>query len=125
MNSTALKSVLPWILVVIAFMIGFHLSSQRDPLTENTTLKQQKIYAENKLDDKDTSVRQKLLDDFEIAFLKQYTPLIGCEALDDHVKTSECSQHIEQAKNDFKQQFIKNRGLPKNTFEELKVSFAD
>lgn len=106
-------------------MFGFYLSTQRNQLTNDTLAKQHKNFAENQLDDRDYSVRQKLINDFEIAFLKQYTPLIGCEVLDSEVKTDECNQHIEQAKNDFKQQFIKNRGLPKNTFEELKLSFVN
>ena len=33
--------------------------------------------------------------------------------------------NIEQAKYGFQRQFIKSRGLPNDTFEELKLSFPD
>ncbi len=105
-------------------MFGFYLSSHRTNLGKDPVALQDNTI-ENKFDDEDNSVRQKLMRDFEIAFLKQYTPQIGCDVLDSEPKNAECSHHLEQAKNDFKKQFIKNRGLPKNTFEELRLSFRD
>ncbi len=124
MKQTITKTLIPWVTVIALFIFGFYLSSQRN--TPSVTLVvQQNDYAENLLDDKDYSVRQKLINDFEIAFLKQYTPLVGCEELDSENKSNECRNHLEQAKNEFKQQFIKTRGLPKNTFEEIKLSFAN
>ena len=124
MKQTLTKILIPWITVIVLFIVGFYLSSQRNTPSVNIFV-QQNDYAENLLDDKDYSVRQKLINDFEIAFLKQYTPLVGCEVLDSENKSTECRNHLEQAKNEFKQQFIKSRGLPKNTFEELKLSFTD
>ena len=124
MKQTITKTLIPWITVIALFIFGFYLSSQLSVPSVNIVA-QQKNSSENLLDDKDYSVRQKLINDFEIAFLKQYTPLIGCEELDSEVKSAECRNHLEQAKNNFKQQFIKNRGLPKNTFEELKLSFTN
>jgi len=124
MKQTVTKILIPWITVIALFIFGFYLSSEHNTSSVNIVA-QQNNHSENQLDDKDYSVRQKLINDFEIAFLKQYTPLIGCEVLDNEVKSAECRNHSEQAKNNFKQQFIKNRGLPKNTFEELKLSFTD
>ena len=106
-------------------MFGFYLSSQHTQFSDSSNTSLQNKLSENQLNDKDSSIRQKLANDFETAFLKQYTPLVGCEELDNNTKTAKCSQHLEQAKNDFKQQFIKNRGLPKDTFEDLKLSFTN
>ena len=125
MNQTITKSILAWITIIAIILFGFYLSTQRSKHTNELTVSLQDNAAENILDDKDYSVRQKLINDFEIAFLKQYTPLVGCEALESDIKSSKCRQHLIQAKLEFKQQFITTRGLPKNTFEELKLSFAD
>ena len=115
----------PWITFIALFIFGCYLPYHRTTSSDNHIASLQNDSSESQLDDKYYSVRQKLINDFEMAFLKQYTPIIGCKVLDSEVKTAECSQHLEQAKNDFKQQFIKNRGLPKNTFEELKLSFVE
>ena len=125
MKRTITKTLTPWITVIALFIFGYYLSSHRTTSSDNHIASLQNDSSESQLDDKYYSVRQKLINDFEMAFLKQYTPIIGCKMLDSEVKTAECSQHLEQAKNDFKQQFIKNRGLPKNTFEELKLSFVE
>lgn len=114
MNQAITKNIPLLIAILFIFIISFYLSSQRKPLSEQQVSKQSNF-----------SVKQKLAEDFETAFLKQYTPLIGCEDLNNLSKSSKCSQHIKQAKHDFKQQFIKNRGLPKETFEDLKLSFVD
>lgn len=125
MKRTITKTLAPWITVITLFVFGYYLSSHRITSSDNHIASQLSDSSESQFNDKDYSVRQKLINDFEMAFLKQYTPIIGCKVLDNEVKTAECSQHLEQAKNDFKQQFIKSRGLPKNTFEELKLSFVD
>ncbi len=124
MKQMITKTLIPWITVIVIFIFSFYLSSQRSTYSVNIVA-QQNDPSENQLDDKDYSVRQKLINDFEIAFLKQYTPLVGCEELDSEDKSATCRNHLEQAKNNFKQQFIKTRGLPINTFEELKLSFTD
>ena len=124
MKQMITKTLIPWITVIVIFIFGIYLSSQRSTYSVNIVA-QQNDPSENQLDDKDYSVRQKLINDFEIAFLKQYTPLVGCEELDSEDKSATCRNHLEQAKNNFKQQFIKTRGLPKNTFEELKLSFTN
>ncbi len=118
--------MLPWSIIIALFVFGYYLSTQHEkPIINHMTTALNDTDNMNQIDDKDFSVRQKLINDFEIAFLKQYTPLMGCEVLDDEIKSDKCRQHLEQAKNDFKQQFIKNRGLPKNTFKELKFSFIE
>jgi hypothetical protein len=124
MKQTITKILIPWITVIALFIFGFYISSQRSVPSVNIVA-QQNDPSGNELDDKDYSVRQKLINDFENAFLKQYTPLVGCEELDIENKSTECRNHLEHAKNEFKQQFIKSRGLPKNTFEEIKLSFAN
>ena len=125
MNHSITKKLFPWIATIFIFLFGFYLSSQRTSFVEQRNLSTQNSNSVNQADKIDYSIKQKLADDFEIAFLKQYTPLIGCEDLENAAKSNKCSQHVKQAKNDFKQQFIKNRGLPKKTFEDLKLSFAD
>lgn len=124
MSYVVSKKVLSWFLVIITFSLGFYLSSHRINTTDQTNFFTQNNLSENQADKIDYSVKQKLADDFENAFLKQYTPVIGCEDLELEVKLDKCIQHLEQAKNDFKQQFIKNRGLPIGTFEDLKLSFS-
>jgi len=125
MSYAVSKKALLWIFVIAIFSLGFYLSSQRINHSNQSNLSTQQNISENQAEKIDYSVKQKLVDDFENAFLKQYTPLIGCEDLDLEMKTGKCIQHLEQAKNDFKQQFIKNRGLPKETFEDLKLSLVD
>jgi len=125
MKRTITKTLTPWITVIALFIFGYYLSSNRTTPSNKHIASILNDSSGSQLDDKDYSVRQKLINNFEMDFLKQYTPIIGCKVLDSEVKSAECSQHLEQAKNDFKQQFIKNRGLPKDTFEELKLSFVD
>jgi len=125
MSHAVAKKTLPWILVIVIFSLGFYLSSNRINPKVQTNLSAQNNTSHNRANQIDFSVKQKLADDFEHAFLKQYTPLIGCEDLELEIKTDKCVQHLEQAKNDFRQQFIKNRGLPKDTFEDLKLSSVD
>ncbi len=123
MTQTITKFILPWVTVIALFLFGFYLSTHNEKIF---LISAQNDASENNLiEDKDYSLRKKLLNDFETAFLKQYTPIIGCEALDNDVKSAKCNHHLEQYKNEFKQQFIKKRGLPKNTFEELKLSFVE
>ncbi len=120
------RFILPWAMVITLFLLGFYFSTQHEKTTSlKNNLSQNDTYRENPVDNDDFSIRQKLLNDFETAFLKQYTPLVGCNALDEDINSAKCIRHLEQSKNDFKQQFIKNRGLPKNTFEELKLSLVE
>ena len=108
MNHVFIKKLFAWTFVIITFFLGFHFSTQRSALAEEI----------------DYSVKQKLMEDFEQAFLKQYTPPLGCQDLELKIKPKQCIEHLKQSKNDFKQQFIKNRGLPKDTFEELKLGLS-
>ena len=124
MNQTITNKLLFWIAIILIFLFSFYLSSQRTQPVEQNNFSTQNNHSLNQANKIDYSVKQKLADDFEIAFLKQYTPIIGCEDIENAAKSKKCSQHIEQAKNDFKQQFIKNRGLPKETFEDLKLSLS-
>ena len=124
MKQAITKTLIPWGTIII-FLFGFYLSSQRSEHNDTQVTYIQNNPFENQFDDIDYSVKQKLINDFEIAFLKQYTSSLGCEELDNEFKTATCRQHFEQAKYSFQKQFIKNRGLPPDTFEALKLSFAD
>jgi hypothetical protein len=104
-------------------MFGFYLSSQHAEKTTAPT--SNNASPQYHTDDSDTALKQKLIKDFEIAFLKQYTPLLGCEDMLGKPKNQECIEYHKHAKQEFKQQFIKNRGLPKNTFEDLKLSINE
>lgn len=118
--------MLLWSTVIALFVFGYYLSTQHQkPIANHITSANNDVPKGSQIDDKDYSVRQKLIQDFEVAFLKQYTSPVGCGVLDNKVKSAKCSQHLEESKNDFKHQFIKNRGLPKNTFEELRLSFVE
>ena len=120
MNQTA-KKLLPWSIVIIAFTFGLFLNSQKNSIDDTQSSVTEKSTNESQ-DYQDLALKQKLVADFENAFLKQYTPLIGCEEIHSKNQPAKCIRHLEQAKNEFKEQFIKTRGLPKNTFEELTLS---
>ena len=123
MKRNSVKTILILTTASTLFISSFYLSSlrtQSDPLvtSQNFVSNQKQAHQENAL-------KQKLITDFEKAFVKQYTPLVGCEDLFAENQAAKCRIHLEQAKNEFKNEFIKNRGLPKNTFEDLKLSLVD
>ena len=118
------KHNIPWITIITIFFLGFYLSAQRIKSVNDAYIYLQDDNVENILDNR-YSVRQKLINDFEIAFLKQYTPPAGCNVLESNINSNQCNQHLIQARNEFKQYFITTRGLPRNTFEVLKLSVAD
>ena len=124
MKQATTKTLIPCATIII-FLFGFYLSSHRSEHNDTQVSYINNNSFEDQFDDIYYSVKEKLINDFEVAFLKQYTPSLGCEELDYEFKTTICRQHIEQAKYSFQKQFIKNRGLPPDTFEELKLSFAD
>jgi len=124
MNHTA-KKVVPWIIVIAVFIFGFYLSTQRPHSVEKVKPSTVNQISNDQLEEQEFALKQRLVDDFEAAFLKQYTPLLGCEEIHNENQSTKCNQHLEQAKNDFKDEFIKNRGLPKNTFETLNLSQVD
>jgi hypothetical protein len=92
MKRAITKTLIYWITIILVFIFGFYLSSQRSEHDDTQATSEQNNSSENQFDDKDYSVKQKLINDFEIAFLKQYTPLVGCEKLDSEIKTTACSQ---------------------------------
>ena len=118
-----IKLLFPWAVILAIFLFSFYLTSQKNT---SITINQANL-TNNKssliqIDEQNLALKQKLIEDFEDAFLKQYTPLLGCEAIHNAQKDQKCAQHLEHEKNLFKQEFIKSRGLPKNTFEEIKLS---
>lgn len=124
MNSKAAKPLILSLTVVVIFSLSFYLSSQRNKTTEITAITDELDLEVIAQTNQEISLKQKLVEDFETAFFKQYTPPVGCEVLLEKNKSVECKQHLHQAKNEYKADFIKYRGLPKNTFEELKLSFT-
>lgn len=81
--------------------------------TETKHIKQEKV------------IKQRVIEDFENAFLKQYTAPVGCEGWENDSDIARCTNHQLKAKQAFKQDYIKTRGLPKNTFDYQKFSFRD
>jgi hypothetical protein len=123
MKRSSVRSTIILITASALFAGGFYLSSLRSQSDSNTS---GQIVASNENQaHQEFTLKQKLATDFEKAFFKQYAPLIGCEDLFAENLPTKCRKHLENAKNDFKNEFIKNRGLPKNTFEDLKLSFVD
>jgi len=125
MNHRIVKSLALWLTIVAIFSLGFYLSSQRNQRAEITANSDEQRVEKMIQDSQEIPLKQKLISDFEEAFLKQYTPPVGCEVFQDSNQPAECRQHLQQEKNEFKAVFIKDRGLPKNTFEELKLSFTE
>ena len=121
MNQTA-KKILPLTIVIIAITFGLYLNTQSQHSGEATKSSVTEKAASETQDLQDQALKQKLVADFENAFLKQYTPLVGCEEIHSKNLPAKCIRHLAQAKNEFKEQFIKTRGLPKDAFEELKLS---
>lgn len=119
MNRKTATSITSWVAIIAVFIFSFYLSSQRNNSTASTAFS---VATNANQDHQEIALKQKLVGDFEIAFLKQYTPPVGCDVLKQEYQSADCQQHLRQSKNDFKDVFIKNRGLPKNTFEELRLS---
>ncbi len=117
------KTISIFIAIIALFATSFYLSSNR--ITENDSIQTEFTVSNEKQVQQESSVKQKIEDDFENAFIKQYTPLVGCEDVYADNPESRCEMHLEKAKEQFKDVFIKERGLPKNTFEEFKLSFSD
>ena len=69
-------------------------------------------------------IKKRLLEEFENAFIKQYTPPLGCENWQSDSHMVRCTNHKINAKKDFQQEFIEKRGLPKNTFDHPRLSFT-
>jgi|GEM_PF-2868051 len=122
MKQSSIKPIYLWFTGIIIFILGFYLSSQRQHSPDNNGQHLQQGLVDSH---QTQGVKQKLANDFEAAFFKQYTPPVGCELHSEDNQSALCQQHMQQAKNSFKEDFIKNRGLPKDTFEELKLSFRE
>lgn len=124
MNSKAAKPFILSLTIIVIFTLSFYFSSQRHKAADVTSIIDEQSLNVIAQTNQEISLKQKLVEDFEAAFFKQYTPPVGCEVLLKKNQSIECKQHLQQAKNEFKADFIKYRGLPKNTFEELKLSFT-
>lgn len=111
--------------MIVVFTAAYIISTQRlnsHSLTEDTN---HQITASNQavLDvDTDTQITQNVLQDFEDSFLKQYTPLVGCEDIYSETNSNECNIHLENSKNEFKQEYIQRRGLPIDAFATIQLS---
>ena len=123
MKRNSVKTIIILITASALFVGGFYLSSLRS--NSDPTITSQSLASNENHAQQEVALKQKLVTDFEKAFIKQYTPLIGCEDLFAKNQTDNCRMHLENAKNEFKNEFIKNRGLPKTTFEDLKLSLVE
>ncbi len=70
-------------------------------------------------------IQQQLYKDFENAFTKQYTPPIECINQENYDLSTECTKHLYEAKQIFRQEYIKIRGLPKNALDILQFSYKN
>jgi len=144
MTHPIIKLLLPWFLIIGALFVAYYLFSQRPSVTNDKlhtqsqaieeqpqqgkkqTEKQQSMaQAEAKHLEQGKVIKQRLLEEFENAFFKQYTPPIGCENWNNESHMVRCTSHQIKAKQEFKQEFIKKRGLPKDTFDQPQLSFTD
>ncbi len=91
----------------------------------NTSPENLLLHANTKHLEQEKVIQQRLSEEFEKAFIKQYTPPINCENFEYEISSVECDNHLIKAKQAFRQEFIKLRGLPKDTFEHQQFSFAD
>ncbi len=123
MKRNSVKTIFILFTATALFIGGFYISSLRTQ--SDTMVTSQNLVSNEKQAHQENALKEKLVTDFEKAFIKQYTPLVGCEDLFAENQTAKCRMHREDAKNDFKNEFIKNRGLPKNTFEDLKLSLVN
>ncbi len=122
-NTYMTKKSLYLITTTLVFAFAFFISSQRIEYNNNHGGNNQQAFETNELRlSKDTQITQNILQDFEKAFLKQYTPLLGCEDISNSSRSSVCNRHLEKAKNEFKLEFIQRRGLPKDTFTKIQLS---
>jgi len=120
---------LPYLIALISVFATFYFfSSQRVSHSKDTEKDNLQTYATQLADsdkanvEKNRYITEGLIQDFENAFLKQYTPLLGCEDITDENMSATCSRHLAAAKNEFQQEFIQRRGLPKDTFTEQHLS---
>ncbi len=81
--------------------------------------------AEAKHLEQEKIIKQRLNEEFENAFLKQYTLPVGCENWENESHMVRCTNHQIKAKQAFKQEFIEKRGLPKDTFDHPQLDFTD
>lgn len=99
-------------------------SYKEQSIHSNKQVKTQPLHAqsEDKHLEQEMIIKLRLLEEFENDFLKQYTPPVGCEDWQNDTYMAKCINHQMKAKQEFKQEFIKKRGLPKDTFDYPKLS---
>lgn len=92
--------------------------TKEQPVISNVQVKTQQlqVQSEDKHREQEIIIKLRLLKEFENDFLKQYTPPVGCEDWQNDTYMAKCINHKAKAKQEFKQEFIKKRGLPKDTF---------
>lgn len=121
MFNPSIKKVVSTLLIFGAIIAAYFLL----PKTTNTETSNLLTHAETKHLEQEKVIQQRLYEDFEDAFVKQYTPPINCEILENKTQSIECINHQIEAKQAFKHEFIKLRGLPKDTFQGDQLSFKN
>lgn len=144
MTHPIIKLLLPWALIIGGLITAYYLISQRgsstkeDLLTRSQAIQEQSqqlmkqtekqqalAQTEARHLEQEKIIKQRLTEEFENAFLKQYTPPVGCENWENDSHMVRCTNHQIKAKQEFKQEFIEKRGLPKDTFDDPQISFTD
>lgn len=121
MLNPIIKKVVSTLLILGVFVAAYSLL----PKHTNTEASNLSTLAETKHLEQEKVIQQRLFEDFEDAFVKQYTPPINCGNLENETQSIDCINHLIEAKQAFKQEFIKSRGLPKDTFEGHQLSYKE
>ncbi len=144
MTHPIIKALLPWIIIITGIIIVYSLFYHRTDMTnENLQSRPQDIHEQSPEQQKQVEqqqalgqakvehleqekiIKQRLTEEFENAFLKQYTQPVGCENWENESHMVRCINHQIKAKQEFKQEFIEKRGLPKDTFDHAQLRFTE
>ena len=143
------KLLWPWTLIITGLIAAYFLFTQvlftqgasltnGNLLTRSQAIQAQSLQRKKQADEQQALVqaktkhleqekviKQRLSEKFENAFLKQYTPPVGCEDWQNKPHMANCTRHKSKAKQAYKQEFIQRHGLPKGTFDHQQLSFQD
>lgn len=134
MSHSKVKSLQYALLVFGVIIATYSLYSTRietkNPLASSQSSQQTSLTAIDSAEDnrnraQEKIIHQRLYEDFENAFFKQYTPPLNCENLEYSSQSPDCTNHLIEAKEAFKQEYIKTRGLPKDAFGPHQLSYRN
>ena len=144
MSNLIIKLLIPTVLLVGIFITTYsifsirsgtenqHPTTQLQPrqeqlsdIQQNSEEHQTLVQTESDHLEQEKIIKKRLLEEFEDAFLKQYTPPVGCENWANESHMVRCTNHQIKAKQAYQEEFIKKRGLPKDTFDHPQLSFTN